>query len=170
MPLNLADDKWALVWVMACSHQATSHDLGKYSKLEVRVFLYPLSSAGAELCVVNADGLVFQYQVISSQNTFQHPPGVSGHQWVNEVGEICSGSNQWISSWSVSMSWPKWPQKVHLLQSLLSGFWPTGPWDSGWNFMCILLKCIPYKWCIWYRSTKLHSGECQEYLPMSILV
>ena len=107
MPLNLADDKWALVWVMACSHQATSHDLGKYSKLEVRVFLYPLSSAGAELCVVNADGLVFQYQVISSQNTFQHPPGVSGHQWVNEVGEICSGSNQWISSWLVSMSWPK---------------------------------------------------------------
>ena len=79
---------------MACSHQATSHNLSKCSKFEVRVFLYPLSSAGAELCVVNADGLVFQYQVSSSQSTCQHPPGVSGHRWVNEVGEICSGSNQ----------------------------------------------------------------------------
>ena len=88
MPLHLADDKWALVWVMACSHQATSHNLSKCSKLKVHVFLYPLSLAGAELCVVNADGLVFQYQVISSQITCQHPPGVSGHLWVNVVAKF----------------------------------------------------------------------------------
>ena len=123
------------------------------SKLEVHVFLYPLNTTGAVLCVVNADDLVFRYQDISSQSTCHYP-----HEC-----PVASGYHNTLRY--------AWLQTVSLLQRKLLGLKGVLNWKCMYFYTLWIqrvLCCVLWMLMTWYSGTRTSAAKALAITPMSV--
>ena len=96
---------------------------------------------GAELCVVNADGLVFQYLEIKAlASIVQECPVASGLMWWAKFVEVLINEFQADQFQCFD---PFDLKKFTYNKASWVAFDPLVP--GTWDFMCMRLKCILYK-------------------------